>query len=192
MSDKPKRGLFLLVALLFFTPLLVAFLIYYGSSWRPLAHTNHGTLIDPARPLPAATFLSGQAGVTPELFVGKWTLAYISDGRCDDACRRSLHFIRQTQQTLGALIPRTQRVWLATDHCCDADADPPAQPALIQLDAHADDARAWLASFPADQRSDTIFVIDPHGNLMMRYDVNADPKGLREDLKKLLGLSHVG
>ncbi|HEX4375591.1 MAG TPA: hypothetical protein VHZ99_00405 [Steroidobacteraceae bacterium] len=188
----PKRGLLFVLALLFFAPLLIAFVMYYGSHWRPLAHTNHGTLIDPARPLPAAVFLAGQPGITPALFSGKWTLTYISDGHCDDACRRSLHFIRQTQQTLGALIPRTQRVWVATGHCCDADSDLPAQPALIQVDAHADDARAWLATFPSDQRTDTIFIIDPRGNLMMRYDSNADPKGLREDLKKLLGLSSIG
>jgi hypothetical protein len=35
-------------------------------------------------------------------------------------------------------------------------------------------------------------VVDPLGNLMMRYDVRQDPKGLREDLAKLLELSHIG
>ena len=41
-------------------------------------------------------------------------------------------------------------------------------------------------------RSTSIFIVDPRGNLMMRYDANADPKGLREDLKQLLELSHIG
>jgi hypothetical protein len=27
---------------------------------------------------------------------------------------------------------------------------------------------------------------------MMRYDAHEDPKGLRDDLKKLLALSHIG
>jgi len=38
----------------------------------------------------------------------------------------------------------------------------------------------------------TIFIVDPLGNLMMRYDVRQDPKGLREDLQNLLELSHIG
>ena len=189
---RPKRGQLILLVLLFFLPLVFAFLVYYGSHWRPLGHTNHGTLIEPARPLPPAGFLAGQPNVTPDLFSGKWSLAYISDGRCDDDCRKTLYFIRQTQQTLGNLIPRTQRVWLTTDHCCDPSADPSTQPPLIAVDAHGDAARAWLDTFPADRRSTTIFVIDPRANLMMRYDSQADPKGLREDLKKLLGLSHIG
>jgi cytochrome oxidase Cu insertion factor (SCO1/SenC/PrrC family) len=189
---KPRRGQLILLAVLFFAPLLFAFVVYYGSDWRPLRSTNHGTLIAPARPLSPADFLKGQPGITSDLFRGKWTLAYISDGQCDDACRKTLFFMRQTQQTLGALIPRTQRVWLATDHCCDAGADSSTQPPLIDVDAHGESAAEWLSSFPPDQRASSIFIVDPRGNLMMRYDSSADPRGLREDLKKLLGLSHIG
>src|ERR1700686_1351291 len=49
---RPKRSLLLLLVLLFFTPLLLAFLMYYGSDWRPTGRTNHGVLIVPARTLP--------------------------------------------------------------------------------------------------------------------------------------------
>ena len=45
---------------------------------------------------------------------------------------------------------------------------------------------------PAAQRADTVFVVDPLGNLMMSYDARQDPRGLLEDLKKLLRLSHIG
>ena len=48
-----------------------------------------------------------------------------------------------------------------------------------------------LAAFPPPLEH-TIFIVDPLGNLMMRYDVRQDPKGLREDLKNLLELSHIG
>ena len=34
--------------------------------------------------------------------------------------------------------------------------------------------------------------MDPLGNLMMSYDSQAPQKGLLEDLKKLLKLSHIG
>src|ERR1700722_1658513 len=53
MNPRRRRGLLpTLLLLIFFLPLLVAFLIYYGSNWRPAGHTNHGELIEPARPLP--------------------------------------------------------------------------------------------------------------------------------------------
>jgi hypothetical protein len=40
--------------------------------------------------------------------------------------------------------------------------------------------------------ADRVYLIDPLGNLMMCYSVDARPKGMLEDLKKLLRLSHVG
>ena len=46
--------------------------------------------------------------------------------------------------------------------------------------------------FPDGQRPQSLFIVDPLGNLMMRYDVQQDPKGLLTDLKKLLSLSHIG
>ena len=35
-------------------------------------------------------------------------------------------------------------------------------------------------------------IVDPLGNLVMRYDTREPPKGLLDDLKKLLKLSHIG
>jgi hypothetical protein len=37
-----------------------------------------------------------------------------------------------------------------------------------------------------------VYLVDPLGNLMMSYALDARPKGMLEDLKKLLRLSHVG
>ena len=42
-----------------------------------------------------------------------------------------------------------------------------------------------LRTFPTPV-DHSVFVVDPLGNLMMRYDVREDPKGLREDLKLLV------
>jgi cytochrome oxidase Cu insertion factor (SCO1/SenC/PrrC family) len=40
--------------------------------------------------------------------------------------------------------------------------------------------------------ADRIYLIDPLGNLMMSYAPDAKPKGMLQDLKRLLGLSSVG
>ena len=44
------------LAALFFVPLAIAFYLYYAGGWRPAGSTNHGELIDPARPLEDAAF----------------------------------------------------------------------------------------------------------------------------------------
>jgi hypothetical protein len=40
--------------------------------------------------------------------------------------------------------------------------------------------------------SERIYVIDPLGNLMMFYAADTKPKGMLEDMKRLLRLSSIG
>jgi hypothetical protein len=53
---------------------------------------------------------------------------------------------------------------------------------------------ALLRLSPADDPATggRVYLIDPLGNLMMVYAAGARPKGMLEDLKRLLGLSQVG
>jgi cytochrome oxidase Cu insertion factor (SCO1/SenC/PrrC family) len=197
-ATRPKRGTLLLLALLFFTPLLLAFAIYYGSAWRPTGRTNHGVLIEPARTLPPialpqiAASSGGDSLAAADVLTGKWSLVYVGSGDCDAGCRDTLYFMRQTHLGLANLIPRVQRVFLVTSGCCDRDYLAREQPNLITLNADGAAGSSLLAQFPAERRDSTIFVVDPRGNLMLRYDAHEDPKGLRNDLKKLLALSHIG
>jgi hypothetical protein len=167
---------------LFLLPLLAAFWMYYGTAWRPAGRVNHGELIIPVRPLPA----SGQ------LFHGKWSLVYIGDGQCDDECRTSLYVMRQTRLSLNNEMTRVERVFLATSSCCAREFLSSEHPGLQVVDATGSSTEALLRVFPTEQRRESLFVVDPLGNLMMRFDVRQNPKGLLTDLKKLLTLSHIG
>jgi cytochrome oxidase Cu insertion factor (SCO1/SenC/PrrC family) len=185
----PRRTLLLLV-LLFFAPLALAFLMYYGSGWRPAGRTNHGELIEPPRTLPEVSLSRSDGAPAASVLRARWSLVYVGAGDCAAACRRTLYYMQQTHLALGNAMPRVQRVFLATRPCCDISLRR-QYPDLITLDASAPAAAALLAQFPPE-RDSGIFIVDPRGNLMMRYDANQDPKGLREDLKKLLDLSHIG
>jgi hypothetical protein len=197
VAARPKRGVLLLLVLLFFAPLLLAFVLYYGSGWRPTGRTNHGELIEPARTLPlvalpqVALAPGGDALAAADVLTGKWSLVYVNSGDCNADCRNTLYFMRQTHLGLANLAPRVQRVFLVTAGCCDRDYLAREQPGLIILNADGAAAAPLLAQFPPE-RSSSIFVVDPRGNLMLRYDAHDDPKGLRNDLKKLLTLSHIG
>ncbi|HEX9472657.1 MAG TPA: hypothetical protein VF931_00610 [Steroidobacteraceae bacterium] len=167
--------------LLFAAPLGIAFWLYYGSSWRPASHTNHGRLIAPMVSVPGAAF------------TGKWSLVVIGAGAsgCDADCRDSLIYARQTWLSLGKLAPRVQRVLLGGTGCCDTAYLQREHAGLVTLPPAATGGSALRQVFPAPQTR-SLFVVDPLGNLMMRYDVRDNPSGLRDDLKKLLELSHIG
>jgi hypothetical protein len=188
-TELRSRNLRMLAVLagLFLLPLAAAFWMYYATDWRPAGRVNHGELIIPARPLPAA-----QLGSPTQLFHGKWSLVYIGDGQCDLLCRKSLYVMRQTRLLLNKDMTRVERIFLATSNCCDRELLSREHPGLLVLDATGPAAQALLQVFPDGQRPQSLFIVDPLGNLMMRFDVQQNPKGLLTDLKKLLSLSHIG
>ena len=194
MQDPRARGrrTLLIVAAMFLLPVAVAFTLYYGKLWRPANSSSKGELIEPARPL-VVTGLRHADGTPADATVltEKWTLLYIGDGRCDEACRKALVFGRQSRLALNNEMTRVQRVFLATGNCCDSEYFAREQTGLIALDASSPDAAALLAQFPGE-REHTLFIVDPLGNLMMRHDASHTTKDLLSDLKKLLKLSHIG
>jgi hypothetical protein len=197
-----SRNLRLVAALafLFFMPLLASFWLYYGMGWRPSGRINHGELIQPPRPLPRTELpriaVGGDTvgelpGIEPAAFRGAWSLVYIGDGSCDASCRRSLYVMRQTRLALGTDQTRVARVFLVTANCCAKDYLTHQHAGMTVLDATGAAAGPLLSLFPGD-RQHTLFVVDPLGNLMMRYDVGRAPGGLLVDLKRLLELSQIG
>lgn len=196
-GERRSRAQIWIVVALFFAPLALAFLLYYGAGgWHPSGSTNHGELISPPRPLPSVTLPTpGGTPLAPETWHGKWTLLYIGDGRCDGRCRAALMLMRQTRLALNADMTRVQRIFLATGNCCDRGYLDAEHPDLAIALADNDAGATLLAAFPdAQPAADSfIYVIDPLGNLMMRHVPQPPPaKGLLEDLRRLLKLSHIG
>ena len=178
---------------LFFLPLVASFYMYYGSAWRPVASTAHGELYQPARPLPKTDLRDTKGEFAPaNLLNEKWALVYVGGGECNDACKSSLYFMRQSRLSLNNEMTRVARVFLATSACCNREFLDREHPGLVSLDASGPEAADLVATFPTKDRELSLYIVDPLGNLVMRYDTRDNPKGLLEDLKKLLKLSHIG
>ena len=210
--ERRSRAQVWVLVTVFFAPLALAFLLYYGlSGWRPSGSTNHGELISPPRPLPSVSLPTpGGAPLPAETWRGKWTLLYVGDGRCDGRCRAALTLMRQTRLALNKDMTRVQRVFLATGNCCDRAYLAAEHPGLAVALGDNEAGAQLLAAFPDAQpategsardssrsadadHSGVIYVIDPLGNLMMRHLPQPPPaEGLLEDLRKLLKLSHIG
>ena len=187
---------FLGLASLFFGPLALAFWLYYAGGWRPQGMTNHGDLITPARPLPAVALrLASGEPATASALHDQWTLVYVGDGACPADCRSALYSMRQTRLSLANEAPRVNRVFLAAGNCCNRVFFSREHPGLAVIDASGPEAQPLLAAFPARAPGNanyTLYIVDPLGNLMMQHDGQKPTRGMLDDLKKLLKLSHIG
>jgi len=218
--DRRQRRVLVGIALMFFAPLAVCFYLYYGPvGWRPGGRVNAGDLIEPPRPLPmlALPLLEGGAS-QPDLLRRKWTLLYAPTGRCAELCQESLYHTRQVRIALDRDMNRVQRVMIATDGCCDLAFLHAQHPDLIAVRS-GPEAERLLAQFPGRPSPDAlspgagvagtagvsgaagtsstpdaprVYLIDPLGNLMMSYAAESKPKGMLEDMKRLLRLSSIG
>lgn len=187
MQLTPRAKLLFLIGV-FAVPVLLAYLAYFGL--RPTAHSNYGDLL-PVTPLQHTAGVSGEGGAFDLTALrGKWLMVHVGPSRCDAACRQQLYLMRQIRIAQGKEQSRIERLWVVTD----ADALPPA---LLQehagLHVWRPDSAAFVAQFPASSaRSEHIYLVDPLGNLMLRFPVQPAPKEVMKDLKLLLKASQIG
>jgi hypothetical protein len=197
--DRLQGRLLIGLAVLFFAPLGLSFYLYY-SAWRPGGRVNAGDLIDPPRPLPSLALPLQSSGETaPDFLTHKWSLLYVEQGPCAERCRGILYQTRQVRLALDRDMDRVQRVFIADEYCCDFKTLREQHPDLlaIRLSPAAAPLLELLPRGAAGSGGDSanaqrIYVIDPHGNVMMSYAPDAKPKGMLEDMKRLLRLSHIG
>lgn len=174
-------NLWLLIALCA-APVAASYVAYYF--WRPSHQVNYGELLAP-RPLPADRLVLADG--TPfdwGRLRGRWLLVTADPARCDEYCRRKLIHLRQIRLAQGREAERIERVWLITD---GGDPDPELLAQHGGLWLVRADSGTLLESFPAARMlSDHIYIVDPLGNLMMRYPRDADPRKIVKDVARLL------
>lgn len=179
------------LVLLFFGPLAVALFLYYDTDWRPGGTNNHGELVVPAIPSPAVDLPTADGSRTgPEFLRHHWSLVYLGRDACEEACREALYNGRQMRLALGRLMDRVERVYLFVGPPPEPGFVAAEHPDLLVADASGAEARALLEAFTG--QAEGYWLVDPLGNVMMRYPADQAPRGMLEDLKRLLRLSRIG
>ena len=171
----------MLIAVLFALPLIASYLAFFV--WRPEGRQNYGDLLD-VRPLAEMPLrqLDGRAFRFAELR-GKWVMVSIDAGACARSCAAKLFTMRQQRLMQGREMDRVERVFLVED-------DAPLSTMLLGEFEGTRVLRAsgspLLNAFPAPSaRRDHIYLIDPHGNLMMRFPGAPDPQRMKKDIEHL-------
>lgn len=186
------RTLYLLLAVCV-APVLASYTAYY--ILPPSGRTNYGALVEPQRPLPPLDLLrlDGSAVAAGSLR-GSWLMVQVDSGACDPACERKLWQMRQVRLTTGKDADRVQRVWLIVDDAALTTMVIREYDGTLFLRARADEVAAYLPlpDEPAAKLVDHIWLIDPLGNLMMRWPKDGDPNRMKKDLIRLLKASGIG
>ena len=180
----PRRGRLQLLLILAATigPILLATAMYKWQFWVPESRSYHGELLG-----------SGQS--RNELGViaqdeKRWQLLVTAPEDCAADCQQLVYLARQIQIGLGRESSRASH-GLANAAPLSEAYQAQLQREYPQLGRFALERQRYdqlLKGNPAVQ----LWIIDPHGNLVLRYDAKADGKQVLTDLRLLLKLSNIG
>ena len=178
----PGRRVLLLTILIFLAPVLVGGSLYIFG-WRPTKMANHGELIQP----PKALAFGELAGEVRTRTAGKWLLLIAGEGPCETACTELAEQSRAIQVSLNRDMGRLARIVLTAAPTAALRDLQTRQPDLMLVAPPA----SWQPTLQAGSRH-RFYVVDPAGNLMMQYAPEAEAKGVRADLERLLKHSWIG
>uniref|UniRef100_E1T6F7 Cytochrome C oxidase subunit I n=1 Tax=Burkholderia sp. (strain CCGE1003) TaxID=640512 RepID=E1T6F7_BURSG len=187
------RWMLLLVAIVCGAPIAISYFMYYVV--KPTGGTtSYGTLVEPQRPIPESLVVTGEDGKPAKLasLRGRWLLISVDNSACDKACATKLYFMRQIRAAQGPERERVVEVWLRTDAGNVPDVIQKAYPDTNMLIADLAQVSAWLPVDKGTKVSDHIYMVDPNGNLMMRFPKDPNPSKIKGDVTKLLKWSRIG
>ncbi len=184
-----KKRLYMLAVLgLFIAPVALSVLLVWGpEEWRPAGMANHGTLINPPQPF-IMTGLQAENGGVVKL-EGKWTLIVIDHGaRCLDACRQALHDTRQIRLATGKDIGRVRRLYISQKQLSPEMKKLLLEqhPELLMMRTDSDWNSQFIPRLKNPLEAGRVYLVDPHGLLMMYFPAGLPAKGLLKDLQRLM------
>lgn len=186
MKIGPRAKLMLLAAL-FLAPIAGSLFVYHFV--RPEPTANYGELLLP----PETIAVHPLARVDASTFrfaelKDRWILVASGSGACADECAAKVHAMRQVRLALGRNASRVARVFVVDDTAPpDAAAFTPVEDLVIALTPRG----LMLPPGAANDRAH-IYLVDPRGNVMMRWPANPQMRGMLKDLERLLKASQIG
>lgn len=176
------------IGILAAAPVVASYLLYWY--WTPDQHTNYGMLLEPHPLAPIEVRTLDERPFDLAGLRGRWILLATDAGKCGPRCQEKLWKMRQVRQAQGKEMDRVERVWLIDD---SEKPDVSILQALPGLWVARGSAQAISAALPAERSSrEHVYLIDPLGNLMLRFPPDADPRQMIKDLARLLKYSRSG
>ncbi|WPO47603.1 hypothetical protein [Pseudomonas sp. S1Bt23] len=175
------RWQLLLIVAMVIGPMILATGMYKLQFWVPESRSYHGELIGNGQ---------SRADIGVQADEARWQILVTAPRDCAVDCQQLVYLARQIQISLGRDASRASHA-LAAAQPLDADYQAKLQREYPQLQRYPLDLPTFTKG-ASDQGAPLLWIVDPHGNLVLRYDARVKGKDLLNDLRHLLKLSNIG
>jgi hypothetical protein len=178
-----RRGRLQLLLILFVVigPMVLATAMYQWRFWVPDGRNYHGELLGDGQS-------RASLGVQGE--DSHWQLLVTAPQSCAEDCRQLVYLARQINIGLGREADRGSHA-LASAQPLDGEYASRLRREYPQLQRYPLDLERYRQAQP-DGGAAQLWIVDPHGNLVLRYGAEAKGKAILNDLRLLLKISRIG
>jgi cytochrome oxidase Cu insertion factor (SCO1/SenC/PrrC family) len=184
------------VVLSFVAPVILAYIMYFFVDIK--SFTNHGEILNPIINISSFDLKDENGLIIPENeLMSKWRIISFLGKDCDVQCAARLHDTRQIYTSLGKDRDRAVRMFVHLE---------PASDTLLKLIAeehqnviHVSGDKSTIINALGHNVRDGVsvdnnetYIMDPLGNVMMRFTQDQPNKDFLQDLRKLLKASQIG
>jgi len=184
------------VVLAFIAPVALAYIMFFFVDVK--SFVNHGEILNPIIHISRFQLKNDSDEIIPQQeLTYKWRLISFLGKNCDLECEKHLYDTRQIHTSLGKNKHRLSRMFVHLEPAGDALSKLMAEthPNVIHVNG---DMKIILNALGDNVRTDVgitnneTYIMDPMGNVMMRFTQQQPNKEFLYDLKKLLKASQIG
>lgn len=184
------------VVIAFIAPVALAYIMFYfvGTS----SFINHGEILNPIVHIETFKLKNESDELIPrDKLTYKWRLVSFVGKDCDKRCEARLFDTRQIHTSLGKNQHRLSRMFIHLQPAGDSLAKliEETHPDVIHVNGNTKeilDALGINVREGVGVTNNETYIMDPMGNVMMRFTVDQPTKEFLYDLKKLLKASQIG
>lgn len=182
--QRRRRGRWqlLLILAVVIGPMVLASAMYQWRFWVPEGRSYHGELIGNGQ----TRIDLGVAGAEET----RWQLLVTAADGCTADCQQLVFLARQIHIGLNRDASRAAH-GLASAEPVSADYDARLRREYPQLARLQLQLQAYQRIAGKDAGAQ-LWIVDPHGNLVLRYGPGSKGKGILDDLRHLLKISQIG
>lgn len=180
------------VVLAFVAPVVLAYVMFFFGNVS--SFTNKGEILSPVIDITALKLRDDKGVLLSEKELRyKWRLISFVGSDCDKACNSRLYDSRQLHKTLGKNQRRVLRMIVHLQPPGEVLDKLIAKEYANAINVYGDEKTISAALGESSEISENeIYIMDPMGNIMMRFTQDQPTKDIKKDLGKLLKASQIG
>ena len=192
ISNKRNPYAVWFVVIAFVAPVVLAYAIFFLVDVK--SFSNHGEILNPIVHIEDFKLEDESNLLIPkDKLTYKWRLISFLSKDCDEACQTRLYDVRQIHTSLGKNKHRVLRMFVHLEPAGQAlnKLIEETHPNIIHVYGNEQDIVNAIGNNATITNNET-YIMDPMGNVMMRFTQEQPSKDFLYDLRKLLKASQIG